>query len=216
MTEWIDITQPLNNQIAHWPEDEPFHYETAVTKEMSGSVNIGRMTMSAHIGTHIDAPFHYRNDGKRILDLDINRYIGRCQIIDIGNAAAIDRAALEQAGIASTTRLLVKTSLPNKPERFPEEVPGITPDGAACMKEYGVQLVGVDVPSVDPITSKTLDGHHALFEQDIYILENVMLDAVTPGIYELIALPLALEEADGSPTRAVIRPYKEDVYEADE
>lgn len=205
MFEWIDITQPLNEKIAHWPEDEPFSYETPVTKEMSGSVNIGKITTSAHIGTHIDAPFHFMNDGKRIIDLDLNRFIGSCEVIDVGEVEAIDRKALERAGICETPRLLIKTALPNNPEHFPAEVPGITADGAACMKAHGVELVGVDIPSVDPITSKTLDGHHALYEQDIYILENVMLDHVDPGTYEMIALPLALEEADGSPTRAVIR-----------
>lgn len=205
MREWIDITQPLNEHIAHWPEDEPFHYETPVTKEMSGSVNIGKITTSTHTGTHIDAPFHFMNDGKRILDLDINRFIGPCIVLDIGEVDTIDREALESAGITKTERLLIKTVLPNNPQHFPEEVPGITQDGAACMKEYGVQLIGVDVPSVDPITSKTLDGHHALYENDIYILENVMLDHVETGYYEMVALPLALEESDGSPTRAVIR-----------
>src|SRR5699024_1740992 len=105
-----------------------------------------------------------------------------------------------------TERLLIKTSLPNNPTCFPEEVPGITSDGAAYMAKMGVKLVGVDVPSVDPITSKELAGHHALHQQDIYILENVMLDEVEVGDYELIALPLAMTEADGSPVRAVIRP----------
>src|SRR5699024_7135055 len=100
---------------------------------------------------------------------------------------------------------LIKTALPNNPQHVPEEVPGITQDGAACMKEYGVLLVGVDVPSVDHITSKTLDGHHEFYENELYILENVMLDHVETGYYEMAALPLALEESDGSPTRAVIR-----------
>src|SRR5699024_4127176 len=180
-------------------------YETPVTKEMSGSVNIGRITTSTHTGTHIDAPFHFMNDGKRILDLDINRFIGPCIVLDIGEVDTIDREALESAGITKTERLHSKTALRNRPQHFPEEVRGITQDGAACMKEYGVLLGGVDVPSVDPITSKTPDGHHALYENDIYTLENVMLDHVETGYYEMAALPLALEESDGSPTRAVIR-----------
>lgn len=77
------------------------------------------------------------------------------------------------------------------------------------MKELGVKLVGVDTPSVDSISSKDLAGHHALYKQDIYILENVMLDQVEEGDYELIALPLALEEGDGCPVRAVIKPIEE-------
>lgn len=209
MTNWIDISQPLNNNIAHWPGDTAFHYQTAMTKEMTGSVNIGEITTSAHMGTHVDAPFHFLNDGKRILDLDIDRYVGPCKLVDVSDFSAIDEAALRSKHIEWAERLLIRTFLPNKPTRFPDEVPAITPDGAAYMKSIGVKLVGVDVPSVDAIESKDLAGHHALHEQDIYILENVMLDGVEEGDYELIALPLPLEEADGSPVRAVIKPIKE-------
>ncbi|MFD1066595.1 arylformamidase [Oceanobacillus locisalsi] len=209
MSKWIDISQVLNNKLAHWPEDEPFHYDTPVTKEMSGSVNIGRITTSAHIGTHVDAPFHFLNDGKRIFDLDIERYIGPCKVIDLSDFDEISEEALKTKKIEYAERLLIKTVLPNKPERFPEEVTAITADGAAYMKSLGVKLAGVDTPSVDSISSKDLTAHHALYRHDIYILENVMLDQVEEGDYELIALPLALEEGDGSPVRAVIKPIGE-------
>lgn len=209
MTKWIDITQALQPGLAHWPEDEPFHYETTVTKEESGSVNIGRITMSTHIGTHVDAPFHFRDDGKRIVEMDVERYIGPCKVVDVGGNPQIDADILRKVLSSPTERLLIKTALPNKPDYFPDDVQPITSDGAAYMSELGVKLVGVDSPSVDPIASKTLDGHHALHHHDIYILENVMLDHVPVGDYELIALPLAMVEADGSPVRAVLKPIKD-------
>lgn len=208
MGGWIDITQPLDNNIAHWPEDEPFTYRTTVTKDDSGSVNIGKVSMSTHIGTHVDAPFHFKNDGKKIIDIEVERYIGKCTIIDIKDYPEIDATILKKKLLKPAQRLLIKTNLPNRPERFPDDVPPITPDGAAYMADLGIQLVGVDTPSVDDIDSKDLLGHHALFEHDIYILENVMLDHVSEGEYELIALPLAMKEADGSPVRAVIRPLE--------
>lgn len=209
MTKWIDITQPLTNDIAHWPEDEPFRYETTVTIEQSGSVNIGRITSSTHIGTHVDAPFHFLNDGKRIIDMDIERYIGACKVVDVSSYSVIDEATLREVITTETERLLIKTSLPNDPKQFPIDVPAITADGAAYIASIGVKLVGVDVPSVDPLDSKELTGHHALHKHDIYILENVMLDDVETGNYELIALPLALAEGDGSPVRAVIKRIEE-------
>lgn len=209
MTKWIDITQPLNESIAHWPEDEPFRYETSVTKADSGSVNIGRITTSTHIGTHVDAPFHFLDDGKRIAEMEIDRYIGPCKVVDVGKAPQIDATALQKVISSKTERLLIKTALPNRPDCFPDEVQPITPDGAAYMHQLGVKLVGVDNPSVDSIASKTLAGHHALHQHDIYILENVMLDHVVEGDYELIALPLAMTEADGSPVRAVLKPIKD-------
>lgn len=210
MANWIDISQPLNNKLAHWPGDTPFHYDTPLRKSETGSVNIGRITSSTHVGTHVDAPFHFSDDGMRIIDLDIERFIGRCQVVDLSDAEQIDEESLRGKNILKTTRLLIRTSLPNEPARFPDDVTAITPDGAAYMASLGVTLVGVDAPSVDSVRSKNLPGHHALHMHDIYILENVMLDDVAEGFYEMIALPLPLEEADGSLVRAVIRPIKED------
>lgn len=208
MTSWIDISQPLNNQLAGWPEDERFYYDTPVTKDMSGSVNIGRIKSGVHAGTHVDAPFHFRNDGAKILDIALDRYIGPCRVIDVHLEKQIDQAALKKVLTTPVERLLIRTSLPNSPTYFPEDVTAITPDGAAYMADMGVKLVGVDTPSVDAIASQTLPAHHALYAHDIFILENVMLDHVDTGDYELSALPLPLQDADGSFVRAAIKPYQ--------
>ncbi|WP_332697777.1 arylformamidase [Halalkalibacter lacteus] len=206
---WIDVSQPLYEGLAHWPEDTPFSYKVTYSKEETGSVNIGQITTSVHSGTHVDAPFHFKNDGETILDLDVNLYIGEARIIDISAYEKIDQSTLSQFDLKGVTRLLVKTSVPNQPEIFPESIPYVTADGARYLSEKGVRLIGVDVPSVDPLDSKDLEGHHALFKYNVAILENLMLDHVSEGDYELIALPLPLKAADGSPVRAVIRPMKE-------
>lgn len=90
-TEWIDISQPLNNDIATWPGDTPFSYEVSWSKEDSGSVNVGKLTMSIHTGTHIDAPFHFDNDGKKVLDLDIHVYVGAARVIDVSGMESIGK-----------------------------------------------------------------------------------------------------------------------------
>ncbi|RXI96509.1 arylformamidase [Anaerobacillus alkaliphilus] len=202
---WIDISQPLTNELAHWPGDTPFSYEVTYTKEQTGSVNIGQITTSVHSGTHVDAPFHFMNDGKRILDLDINLYIGPCRMIDVSTASTLDATTLQKFDLDGVSRVLIRTSIPNNPVVFPKEIPYVTKCGAVYLAEKGVKLIGVDVPSVDKLDSKDLEGHHALYENGIHILENVMLDHIEPGDYELIALPLPLKEADGSPVRAVVR-----------
>src|SRR5690625_4467979 len=148
MGNWIDISQPLNSKLAHWPEDTPFQYEIPVTKEMSGSVNIGQMTTSTHIGTHADAPFHFLGDGKRILDLDINRYIGHCKVVDLSEFPIIDEKALKSKNIPYVERLLIKTALPNDPTRFTGEVAYITPGAAAFMNTICVMLVGDTIPYI--------------------------------------------------------------------
>ncbi|MCY1102940.1 arylformamidase [Shouchella clausii] len=205
MNRWIDVSQPLNEKLAHWPGDLPYSYQLTFSKQQTGSVNIGQMAMSVHSGTHVDAPFHFKDDGAKISDLDINVFIGKARVVDLSKYEKIDQAALRSLHLEGVKRLLIKTAVPNQATAFPENIPYVTPDGAAYMKEKGIILIGVDVPSVDPLDSKELEGHHALADNGISILENLMLDKVEEGDYELIALPLPMEEADGSPVRAVIR-----------
>lgn len=206
--EWIDITQPLNEKIAEWPGDTPFSYEVAVSKEQSGSVNIGKLTMSTHIGTHTDAPFHYDDEGLRILDLPIDLYIGRACLVDVTGVGCVTRADLESLDFEGAERLLLKTGSHPTSEKFPENFTVIGEDVGPLLKERGVRLIGVDTPSVDSETSKELLAHHSLYRNDVVIIENLVLDSLAAGQYELIALPLALEEADGSPVRAVVRRWQ--------
>lgn len=203
---WIDISQPLSNDIAHWPGDTPFSYETAFTKEQTGSVNIGRITTSLHTGTHVDAPFHFNEEGEKIIDLDIELYIGAARVIDVSGYDRVDAEVLRGFDLEGVERVLLKTAVPNNPEVFPERISELASDMADYLGSKGVRLLGVDVPSVDPLDSKDMETHHALYRNGIHILENIMLDDVEEGNYELIALPLPIKEADGSPVRAVIRP----------
>ncbi|EJS54584.1 arylformamidase [Bacillus cereus] len=205
-SQWIDISQPLNNDIATWPGDTPFSYEVSWSKENSGSVNVGKLTMSIHTGTHIDAPFHFDNDGKKVLDLDIDVYVGTARVIDVSGLESIGKKELESFNLEGVERLLLRTSSHGKANEFPDVIPHLRADIAPFLSEKGIRLIGVDVPSVDPLDDKELAAHHQLFKHGIHILENVVLDHVVDGDYELIALPLALTDADGSPVRAVIRP----------
>lgn len=203
---WIDISQPLTNSIAHWPGDTPFSYETAFSKEQTGSVNIGRITTSLHTGTHVDAPFHFNDEGEKILDLDIELYIGPARVIDVSGYEKVNSEVLKQFDLEDTERVLLRTSVPNDSEVFPNRIPELTADMADYLGSKGVRLLGVDVPSVDQLDSKEMETHHALYRNGIHILENIMLDEVEEGNYELIALPLPIKDGDGSPVRAVIRP----------
>ncbi|MGG3672836.1 arylformamidase [Bacillus nitratireducens] len=205
-SQWIDISQPLNNDIATWPGDTPFSYEVSWSKENSGSVNVGKLTMSIHTGTHIDAPFHFDNDGKKVLDIDIDVYVGTARVIDVSGLESIGKKELESFNLEGVERLLLRTSSHGKANEFPDVIPHLRADIAPFLSEKGIRLIGVDVPSVDPLDDKELAAHHQLFKHGIHILENVVLDHVVDGDYELIALPLALTDADGSPVRAVIRP----------
>lgn len=208
--EWIDISQPLHNGIAEWPGDTPFSYEVAYSKAETGSANIGKLSSSTHIGTHIDAPFHFDDKGKRVIDLPIDVYIGRARVIDVTGVERVGHAELEDIDFGGVERILLKTGSHRNTNVFPKNFTVLRADIGPLLRERGVRLIGVDTPSVDPETSKLLEAHHALHDNGVMILENIVLEGVDPGDYELIALPLPLVEGDGSPVRAVLRRWTDD------
>ncbi|SFE20079.1 arylformamidase [Paenibacillus catalpae] len=203
----IDISRPLANGTPTWPGDTPFFYEVSWSKEQSGSVNVGKLTMSIHTGTHIDSPFHFDNDGRKVKDLDLQLYVGPARLIDVSGRSSIGAEDLASYELEGVTRLLLRTSSWTNPDEFPSEITYLRADLGPFLQARGIRLIGVDVPSVDPLDSKELAAHHGLHAHDIHILEGLNLDHVSPGDYELMALPLPLAEADGSPVRAVLRPF---------
>jgi arylformamidase len=115
------------------------------------------------------------------------------------------RDRLEGLDLADTPRVLFHTGGWPDTSRFPESIPVMERDLPDWLADRGVRLIGVDLPSVDELDSKTLDNHHALGRRGIAIIEGLWLTDVPAGRYELIALPLRIVGADGSPMRAVVR-----------
>lgn len=204
----IDISRPLHPGAPHWPGDCPtaFHLNARIAD--GASCNVGQLTLSVHNGTHADAPFHYNDRGATIEALDLRRFLGPARVIDARGRAALTAALLAGLGaaeIAAAPRLLFRTDAWGDPERFPTAWPLLDPELPAMLAERGVTLVGLDVPSVDELTSKDLPRHQRMDAAGLLILESLDLRGVEPGVYELIALPLRLRGADGSPVRAVLR-----------
>ncbi|WP_314589195.1 arylformamidase [Paenibacillus terrigena] len=204
----FDISRPLKTGVPTWPGDTPFSYEVSWTKEQTGSVNVGKLTMSIHTGTHMDAPFHFENEGRKVMELDLELYIGLARVIDVSGKSSIGVKDLKEYDLDGVARLLLRTNSWSNQEDFPTEIAYLRADLGPYLAEKGIRLIGVDVPSVDPLDSKELSAHHALHAHDIHILEGIFLEHIEPGDFELIALPLPLVEADGSPVRAVLRRLK--------
>jgi arylformamidase len=200
----IDISQTLNHSTPVWPGDTPFSFKLNWTKEQSGSVNVGTFTMSTHTGTHIDAPYHFSNNGTQVSDLPLERYIGNALVVDVAKTESITIEVLTEINFNSVDMVLFKTNSWYNHSQFPKSITYLESEVASFLSEKGIRLIGVDVPSVDPLDSKTLDAHHALHKHNIAILEGLVLNDVNSGIYELIALPLKIEGADGCPVRAVL------------
>lgn len=202
---WIDITLPLSKEIAVWPGDTLFNFEVVHTKQQTGSVNIGQITASVHTGTHADAPFHFNNGADTIDKLDVNNYIGTAKVVDVTGLDLIGREELESFHLDGTKRLLLKTKKVTNIEQFPSSIPLLRENIGEFLQEKGIFLLGLDIPSVDDIESKELPVHHTLYQHGVNILENLYLQNVVEGEYEMIALPLRIVGADGSPVRAVLR-----------
>ncbi|MCA1011003.1 arylformamidase [Halobacillus halophilus] len=201
----IDITMTLNNETPAWPGDEHFHYERTMTMEQTGSVNIGQFKASNHTGTHLDAPFHYDDNGLKIADLPPERFIGDALVVNMEGKTIIQAEDLRAFEYSGVTKLLFRTTSWNDRNEFPEHYTVISSDAAEFLHSQGIDLIGIDTPSVDPVESKDLAAHHSLYKHDILILEGLELDHAAPGVYELMAFPLKMGEADGSPVRAILR-----------
>ena len=203
---WIDVSQPLHADVATWPGDTTFSYEIAWSMAESGSVNVGKMTLSLHLGTHIDAPFHFDDHGKRVIDLDPSVYTGPSRVIHLPHKAKIEASDLDGHDLTGVERLILKTDGWSDKSLFPETIPELTPALADRLGELGIFLIGLDLPSVDAIDSKEMGAHHALAQNGVHILEGLVLDNILPGDYDLNAVPLPIVEGDGSPVRALLRP----------
>lgn len=203
----IDISRPLSPQIAVWPGDAPFAIEPTVTIAAGGSVNLTRLSLSGHTGTHADAPYHFNEDGRTLEALDLATYWGPAQVVTIertdGPLTPLDFARYD---LRLASRLLVRTPAAHFPlDQFPPHYPYPDPALAAFLGAQGILLYGTDAPSMDHVNSKDLPGHQALLRHSIAIIEGLDLHAAPDGLYELAALPLRIAGGDGSPVRAVLR-----------
>ncbi len=198
----IDPTTPV------WPGDTPYLCQPAWSIESGSSVNVTTLHSTPHVGAHIDAPFHFDSRGETAAELPLEPYLGRCLLIDLPRAPLIRPEHLRGFDLGRAERLLVRTNSVGDRRRFAEDFTALSPAAAELLAERGVKLVGLDSPSMDPFSSKTLDAHKALWRGGVGILEGLLLDGVPVGEYELIALPLRLAGACASPVRAVLRAHR--------
>lgn len=199
-----DISIPLAPGVANWPGDTPYLHQWSWRRSEGATVNVSQIGLSVHGGTHIDAPYHYADAGKTVDQLSLHAFFGPARVVDVRSRERIRRADLEGIDFADTPRVLLRTDAWTDYSKFPESFPVIDEDVPELLAKQGVILLGVDVPSVDEMTSKDLPVHHALDAHDIRILESLVLSRVPAGAYQLMALPLNIVGSDGAPVRAVL------------
>jgi arylformamidase len=203
----FDISPIISETTDVWPGD------IALTRQIQGkladgsSVDLSSISTTVHIGAHADAPSHYHKDGVTIDAVDLEPYLGPCQVITVKTSGAITRADCEQKIIPGMKRVLFRTLSQPDPQQFPAFFAYLSAEVVTFLGQLGTKLVGIDTPSVDPFDSKDLPAHNALYLWQIRNLEGLDLRTVPDGAYELIALPLRLARFDASPVRAILRSF---------
>jgi arylformamidase len=206
MSRIWDISPPVDSASPVFPGDTPYAQEWSAALGPGCPVNVGRITMSPHIGAHADAPLHYDDAGAAVGLLDLAPYLGPCRVIHaIGKGPLVRWEDLAAAGAGLPPRVLVRTYDRMPVRRWDAQLAAFAPETIERLAGLGVRLVGIDTASIDPAASKDLPSHQAVRRHDMRVLENLVLDDVPEGDYELIALPLRLVTADASPVRAVLR-----------
>lgn len=210
MTKLWDISPPVTTGSPVFPGDTEYSQVWGATIGPGCPVNVSAITLSPHTGAHADAPLHYEADAAAIGAVPLEPFLGPCRVIHaIGQGPLVTLAhlahALPPAAAPLPARVLVRTYAKAPLDKFDPDCPAFDPATIEALADLGVRLVGIDTASVDPASSKTLDSHQVLRRRDLRVLENLLLDEVPEGDYELIALPLKLATADASPVRAILR-----------
>lgn len=201
-----DISPPINDTSPVFPGDAPFALQWAARMGPGCPVNISTLTLSPHTGAHADAPLHYDEDGAAIGQVALEPYLGPCRVIHaIDCGPLVQWSHIEHALAGLPPRVLVRTYTQMPQDRFDAALPAYAPDTVTRLADLGVLLIGIDSASIDPADSKLLPSHHVIRQRGLRVLENLLLDDVPEGDYELIALPLKLSTACASPVRAVLR-----------
>jgi len=199
-----DITPPVSLNLAVWPGDVPLSMHRTLDQARGDTVNVTEIRCTVHLGAHADGPLHFDSRGWDISRVPLDYYIGPARVVEALGAREVGPEQLAQVPWAETERLLIKTTARFHATEFDELFPALTEAAAAQIAGSGVRLVGVDVPSVDTCHSKELPNHRTFLRSRTAILENLDLSHVAAGVYELVALPLKLVDADSSPVRAVL------------
>jgi arylformamidase len=201
-----DISPPVQPGAPVFPGDTPYAQQWAVTIAPGCPVNVSTLTLSPHVGAHADAPLHYDPQGTAVGALDLDPYLGPCRVVHaIARGPLVTWQHIAHAMHGVPPRVLVRTYERAPVERWDPLLAAFAPETLERLADAGVRLVGIDTASIDPADSKTLDSHQVIRRRGLRVLENLVLDAVPEGDYELIALPLKLMTADASPVRAVLR-----------
>ena len=203
----LDVSVPLRQGLPTYPNNPPFELQPIKRIAEGGSSNVSRLVMGTHTGTHVDAPWHFIDDGMSIEALPLDLLIGRARVIEITGRGGITADDLAAAGLREDLRVLFKTSnsaLWNS-DTFHEDYTHLTNAAARYLVEQGVKVVGIDYLSVEQFKKPGAPAHHTLLSNRVIIIEGLNLAEAEPGMYEMYCLPLLITGGDGAPARVILK-----------
>jgi arylformamidase len=203
----IDVSVALDTALPSYPNNLPFSLEPVKRLARGDSSNVSALHMSAHSGTHVDAPRHFFDEGTGTEALPLEMLIGRARVIEVRPRGGITAEDLGGVDLSEDVRVLIKTPnsrLWGNPE-FHKEYVGIAESGARFLVDHGIKVVGVDYLSVEVFKTPGAPAHHVLLGGGTIVIEGLNLRDVDPGVYEMYCLPLRIVGSDGAPARVVLR-----------
>lgn len=203
----IDVTVPIDPNLATYPGNTPFRLEGIKRLAHGDSSNVSTIHMSAHAGTHVDAPRHFFDEGAGVESLPLEMLCGRTRVVELTTRKAVTAEDLAGFDLREDVRLLLKTAnsrLWGTPA-FHDDFIGVSEGGARFLVDQGVKVLGVDYLSVEPFKTAGAPAHHVLLGAGTIVIEGLNLRDVEPGTYEMFCLPLPVVGADAAPARVILR-----------
>ncbi len=207
---FYDISQTLTSDIIVYPGDPAVKIEQTMSIAGGDIVNLSNVSMGNHTGTHIDAPKHFYDQGLTIPEIPFDYLIGRAKVFEFMSEPAIGKNHLQSCNINQGDRVLLKTknsALLTRTE-FEPSFTYLMPEAAEYLADIGIRTLGIDYLTIDSYGSKDFKAHYILLGKEIIIIEGINLSAVKPGEYHMVALPLKIQDGNGSPARVVL--YREE------
>jgi arylformamidase len=202
---WIDIGTSIEPDLVVWPGDPKIAIEQLATVAKDG-YNLTKISLSAHSGTHMDAPFHYLSKGKTIDQIDVNRLIGEVKVFQI-DSKVVSAKDLMNLEIEEGDNIFLKTinseqDWQNMP--FLKDFVYIDESAARYLVEKKINMIGIDYLSIAH-PENGVEVHRILLANEVVIVEGLRLKEINEGNYEMICLPMKIKGGDGAPVRVVLR-----------
>lgn len=207
MFDWIDITATIFDGMTRWPDDPHVQIGRVAAIDEGAEANVTAISTTAHVGTHIDAPLHFIPDGADVASVPLEKLVGAAKVFHINNSKEISLGDIQYLDIAEGDRILFRTrNSETEWEQLPfmEDYVYLSTDAANFLAKKRISCIGIDYLSLGNKDNDP-EVHKLILGTSIIIIEGLKLRDVTPGVYDMVCLPLKIKDSDGAPCRVIIR-----------